>query len=89
MLVIEYDVAPDGVIELVALVNAVEEQGLDPDGSDWMSWRTAEFEDDGLGCVAVHPSDLALLEQTDDPGELRAIVERIILADRTTKELPA
>jgi hypothetical protein len=86
MLFIEYDVHPDGEIELIALVNAVDEDGRDPDGSAWLQWRVAEFEDDGLGCVGVSPTDLAQLEQTDDPNRLRAIVERIILADRLAKE---
>jgi hypothetical protein len=86
MLFIEYDVHPDGEIELVALVNAVDEDHEDPDGSSWLQWRVAEFDDDGLGCVGVSPVDLALMEQTDDPERLRAIVERIILADRSAKE---
>ena len=40
----------------------------------------------GWGCVGVPPDDLALMEATDDAPELAAIVERIILADRATKE---
>jgi hypothetical protein len=87
MLFIEYDVHPDGEIELIALVNAVDEDGQDPDGTSWLQWRIAAFDDDGLGCVGVSPTDLALMEQTDDdPDQLRAIVERIILADRSAKE---
>lgn len=86
MLFIEYDVHPDGELELVALVNAVDEDGQDPDGSSWWEWRTNDFDDDGLGCVGVRPTDLVLMEQTDDPDRLRAIVERIILADRAAKE---
>jgi hypothetical protein len=86
MLFIEYDVHPDGEIELVALVNAVDEDGDDPDGSSWLHWRVAEFDDDGLGCVGVSPTELASMEETDDPDQLRAIVERIILADRSAKE---
>ena len=89
MLFIEYDVHPDGEVELVALVNAVDEEGLDPDGSSWRQWRANEFDDDGLGCVGVPPADLALMEETDDPDQLRAIVERIILADRAAKETPS
>ena len=87
MLFIEYDVMPSGEIELVALINAVEEEGQDPDGSAWMSWRSTEFEDHGMGCVAVPPDDLALMEATDDAAGLRAIVERIILEDRAGKEV--
>jgi hypothetical protein len=85
MLFIEYDVDPDGEIELVALVNAVDEDGHDPDGSSWLQWRVAEFDDDGLGCVGVSPSELARMENTEDPIQLRAMVERIILADRSAK----
>jgi hypothetical protein len=86
VLFIEYDVTPDGSIELVALINAVEENDADVDGTDWLAWRAASFDDDGLGCVGVAPSQLALMEATDDADELRAIVERVILADRATKE---
>ena len=35
---------------------------------------------------AFPPSQLALMEETNDTDELRAIVERVILADRATKE---
>jgi hypothetical protein len=49
-----------------------------------MSWRQS-FDDNDLGCVAVSPEDLTLLESTDDPEQIRAIVERVILADRATK----
>jgi hypothetical protein len=85
LLFIEYDVTAGGEIELVALVNAVEEDGRDPDGAAWMAWRSAAFEDDGLGCVGVRPAELESMEQTEDPEQLRAIVERIILSDRATK----
>jgi hypothetical protein len=86
LLFIEYDVTPDGSIEVVALINAVEENGADAGGTDWMAWRVESFDDNGLGCVGVPPSQLALMERTDDADELRAIVERVILADRATKE---
>jgi hypothetical protein len=86
VLFIEYDVTPHGAIDVVALINAVEENGEDADGADWLAWRVAEFDDNGLGCVGVAPSQLALLERTEDPDELRSIVEGIILADRATKE---
>lgn len=48
MLLIEYDVRPNDRID-VALVNASEEDGLDPNGSSWMAWPVTEFDDDGLG----------------------------------------
>jgi hypothetical protein len=86
VLFIEYDVTPEGEIELVALVNAVEENGEDADGSAWMEWRRHEFDDNGLGSVGVSADDLARLESTEDANELRSIVERIILSDRATKE---
>ncbi len=50
-----------------------------------MAWR-AEHDDRGLGCVGVPHDDLKTMEQTEDPDQLAAIVERIILADRATKE---
>ncbi len=86
MLFIEYDVTAQGEIELVALINAVEENGEDGDGAAWMSWRVTEFDDDGLGCVGVPPDQLARLVQTDDVDELRGIVEAIVLDDRARKE---
>jgi hypothetical protein len=89
VLFIEYDVTAQGAIEVVALINAVEENGEDADGTDWLAWRVAEFDDDGLGCVGVPASQLAVMETTDDPDELRTVVERIILADRATKERAA
>jgi hypothetical protein len=85
VLFIEYDVHDDGEIELVALINASEEDGEDPDGEAWMSWRRTH-EDAGMGCAAVSPEELRRLEETEDPGALRALVEQIILADRAGKE---
>jgi len=85
VLFIEYDVGDDGMIEVVGLINAVEEDDEDPLGEDWMIWRQS-FDDNGLGCVAVSPEDLTMMESTDDPEQIRAIVERVILADRQTKE---
>ncbi len=86
MLFIEYDVTANGQIEIVALINAVEENRDDDAGTEWMAWRSAAFEDDGLGCVGVPPAELELMERTEDPEQLRGIVERLILADRATKE---
>jgi hypothetical protein len=85
VLFIEYDVHEDGGIELVALVNAVEEDGEDPEGEAWLSWRRTH-EDEGMGCAAVSPEELARMEATEDRDELRALVEQIILADRAGKE---
>ncbi|HAM02422.1 MAG TPA: hypothetical protein DCQ30_09400 [Acidimicrobiaceae bacterium] len=87
MLFIEYDVHEDGLIELIALVNAVDEDGSDPDGEAWMAWRRTH-DDAGLGCAAVSAADLAAMEGTEDPDELRAIVEAVVLADRAGKEQP-
>jgi hypothetical protein len=86
VLFIEYDVTEQGAIELVALINATEEDGQDGDGSAWMAWRVAEFDDRGLGSVGVTPDQLALLERTEDPAQVRALVEAIVLADRAVKE---
>jgi hypothetical protein len=85
VLFIEYDVGDDGMIEVVGLINAIEENDEDPLGEDWMGWRQS-FDDNGLGCVAVSPEDLTLMESTDDPEQIRVILERVILADRATKE---
>jgi hypothetical protein len=89
MLFIEYDVDAEGQIELVALINAIDEEGQDADGSEWLAWRRSEFDDDGAGCVGVTADDLATLEATDDPAQLRSLVEGIILADRAAKESAA
>ena len=85
MLFIEYDVDEGGTIEIVALINAIEEDGLDNDGEAWLAWRSTH-EDEGFGCVAVSFADLTVMESTENPEELSAIVERIILSDRATKE---
>ena len=85
MLFIEYDVNGQGEIELVALVNATEEDGEDTDGEAWMGWRRTH-EDEGLGCASASPDALAAMEQAEDAEQLRAIVERVLLADRATKE---
>jgi hypothetical protein len=87
LLFIEYDVTPTGEIVLVALINAVEEDGADEGGTEWMAWRSSEFEDDGMGCAGVPPDELTRMEETEDADQLRGIVERIILADRAAKEL--
>jgi hypothetical protein len=84
-LAIEYDVTPDGVVELVALINAVEQDGDDPDGEAWLAWRRGH-EDEGMGAVLVPADELARMEAAEDPDELRAIVERVVLADRRAKE---
>jgi len=85
LLFIEYDVSTDGRIELVALVNAVEEDRQGPDGHAWLAWRTTH-EDGGMGCAAVSPADLAAMESAASAEDLRAIVERVVLANRATKE---
>jgi hypothetical protein len=85
LLFIEYDVNSEGDIELVALINAVEEDGQDPEGEAWLAWR-ATHDDEGMGCVGVSPAALKAMESTEDPEELLAIVERVILADRASKE---
>jgi len=85
LLFIEYDVGPTGEIELVALINAVEENGEDPSGEAWLAWRRSH-EDEGMGCAPVPIEELERMESTDDPDDLRSIVERILLADRTQKE---
>jgi len=85
LLFIEYDVNSEGEIELVALINAVEEDGQDPEGEAWLAWR-ATHDDEGMGCVGVSPAALKAMESTEDPEELLAIVERVILADRASKE---
>lgn len=88
MLAIEYDVGEDGLIELVALVNAVDEEGDDPEGEAWLAWRRAH-EDGGMGCAPVPAAELAAMEATEDPVRLRAIVERVVMADRAAKEQPS
>lgn len=84
-LAIEYDVLPDGTIELVALINAVEADGADPNGDAWLAWRRTH-EDGGFGCVVVPPGELSRMESTENAEELRGIVEQVVLADRRAKE---
>ena len=88
MLFVEYDVDTEGYVHLVALVNAVEEDGEDPDGEAWLAWRRTH-DDEGLGCAPVPPAEVALLEAASSPDEARAVVERIVLADRAAKEPPS
>jgi hypothetical protein len=88
MLFIEYDVAADGVMEVVGLVNAVESDDRDPLGDAWLAWRRTEFEDGGLGCAAVAPADLVRMESARDADALHAVVEEILLADRAAKQAP-
>lgn len=62
MLAIEYDVNPQGEIELVALINAVEEGDEDPDGEAWLAWR--KMHEDGrsgraLSRVSSHGCQLS------------------------------
>lgn len=85
VLFIEYDVHAEGEIEVVALINAIEQDDEDPEGEAWLTWRRAH-EDQGMGCVGVSSADLMAMEQTENAEQLQAIVERIILADRLTKE---
>ena len=40
-----------------------------------------------MGCVAVTDADLEAMESTESPEALCAMVERIILSDRQTKEV--
>jgi hypothetical protein len=85
MLFIEYDVTSEGQIELVALINAIEEDGDDPNGEAWLAWRRSH-EDGGHGCAPVPTEELALMEATTGPDELATIVERVLLADHRTKQ---
>ncbi len=85
MLFIEYDWRDDGEIELVGLINAVEEDSQDPDGEAWLG-MAEDPRGRRHGVRRCAPDDLTTMEETEDPEELRRIVERIILADRATKE---
>jgi hypothetical protein len=85
VLAIEYDVTEQGEIQLIALINATEENGEDADGAEWLAWRRS-MEDGGMGCAPVPVDDLKLMETTENPEQLCAIVERIVLADRGSKE---
>ena len=39
-----------------------------------------------MGCAPVPAPELDAMEAASDPDELSAIVERVVLADRATKE---
>ncbi len=85
MLFIEYDVDEEGLIEVVAVVDAYEEDDLDPGATEWIAWRNS-FEDGGHGFVAV-PQDLEeAIEADHDPGELLDRIEKLIVTDRIAKE---
>jgi hypothetical protein len=79
MLAIEYDV------DIVALVNAVDEDGEDPTGEAWLA-RRRSHEDGGM--ARGRPEDVARLEATEDTKGLRSLIERIVLEDRASKEAP-
>jgi hypothetical protein len=85
VLAIEYDVTPEGTVELVALINAVVEDGEDPEGEAWLAWRKTH-DDAGTGCAPVPPEALARMESAQEPKELRAIVDEVVMADRRAKE---
>jgi hypothetical protein len=85
VLFIEYDVDPEGTIELVALIDAVEEDEQDPDGEAWLAWRRSH-EDGGMGCARVPQAYVDAMEAAGTPEDLRALVEGLILADRAAKE---
>jgi hypothetical protein len=88
MLFIEYDVAPDGMMKVVGLINAVDSDDEDPEGAARLAWRRTQFDDGGLGCAAVDPAALVRMESAQDADALRAVVEEILLADRSIKESP-
>ena len=71
--------------DIERLIAASVVPARDPEGTAWLAWR-ATHEDGGLGCAAVSPADLAAMESTSNAEDLRAIVERVVLADRATKE---
>lgn len=54
MLALECDVTHEGHIELVAIINAVDEEGSDPEGVARLQWRRSH-EDGGLGCAPIPP----------------------------------
>jgi hypothetical protein len=85
LLAIEYDVTPEGAVELEALINAIDADGADPDGEVWLAWRRSH-EDGGMGFAPVPAEALARMEATEDADELWSIVEGVILADRQGKE---
>jgi hypothetical protein len=87
MLAIEYDVDEEGVIHVVALVNAEEEAGDDPHGEAWLAWRRAH-EDGGRGCVGVSGDSLRALEvllEEEQEDEFVSEIERLVIADHNAK----
>jgi len=56
VLFIEYDVTADGTIELVALVNAVEEDGQDDDGATWLAWRASHEDAGWVASASLRPT---------------------------------
>ena len=84
MLFIEYDVDDAGLIEVVAVIDAFDEDGLDPDASEWIDWRNS-FEDAGHGCVAVPVEIEEAIDAPESPSEVLDRIEMLILADRISK----
>lgn len=88
MLFLEYDVLKDGMIEVVAVVEAIEEYSEDPHGEAWLNWRRS-FQDGGHGCVGISVDELELLDSLEDELEMRLLVEQIILSDHRAKVVEA
>lgn len=86
MLAVEYDVAEDGLIHVVAVIEAVDEEGVDLEGEAWIRWRRAHS-DEGHGCVVLSPTEFKLIGDTEDEDELRRITEMAILRDRQGNEV--
>ena len=84
MLFIEYDVDDAGLIEVIAVIDAFEQDGLDPDASEWIDWRKS-FEDAGHGCVGVPVELEEAIDAEQSPTELLDRIEMLILADRSSK----
>ncbi|MGC8481934.1 MAG: hypothetical protein ACP5PJ_10330, partial [Acidimicrobiales bacterium] len=75
------------VIHIVALVNAEEESGEDPDGEAWLAWRRGH-EDGGRGCVGVAGNALRALElllEEEHEREFVSEIERIVMEDHNGK----
>jgi hypothetical protein len=84
MLFIEYDHDDEENVQLIALIDASEENDEDPSGEHWLEWRRS-LDDKGIGCCPVTEADNERMDAIADPNELRHFVMGVVRADAAAK----